>query len=135
MTTFPAALAKFEIHLSEPQRAGVEAYCRLLWEWNERLNLTRHLDFETFVSGDVLDAVQLAELLTAGERVLDVGSGGGVPGILLGILRPDVQITLCDSIRKKTRALDDMVSQLALPITVQTSRVQDLLPKHAFDTL
>jgi 16S rRNA (guanine527-N7)-methyltransferase len=93
------------------------------------------LDYDTFVARDVVDSLQLADCLEAGEKVLDVGSGGGVPGMLVAILRPDVSMTLSDSIAKKTNALSNMVAELNLPIKVLTSRVQDMFPKQRFDTL
>ena len=54
--------------LSEAQAAHVDRYRALLWEWNEKMNLTRHTDFDTFVSRDVVDSLQLAQLLAAGRR-------------------------------------------------------------------
>ena len=129
------SLQQFEIELTDDERNQVERYCQLLWEWNEKLNLTRHLDYETFVARDVVDAMQLAECLEDGERVLDIGSGGGVPGILLAILRPKVLVTLCDSIEKKTKALEDIIKKLKLPTRTVTSRVQDLFPSRRFNTL
>ena len=67
------------------------AYATSLWAWNERLNLTRHTDVERFVSRDIGDAAAIAEHVAHGERVLDVGTGGGVPGAILAILRPDLR--------------------------------------------
>lgn len=134
-TTLAEALQQHEISVSSEHLQQLDRYCQLLWEWNEKLNLTRHLDYDTFVVRDVVDSLQLAECLGAGEKVLDIGSGGGVPGMLMAILRPDVSITLSDSMEKKTKALSDMVEQLDLPAKVLTSRVQDLFPKHRFDTL
>lgn len=129
------SLQQLQVELTDEERDQVERYCQLLWEWNEKLNLTRHLDYETFVARDVVDAMQLAECLEDGERVLDIGSGGGVPGILLAILRPKVLVTLCDSIEKKTKALEDIIKKLKLPTRVVTSRVQDLFPSRRFNTL
>ena len=65
---------------SAPQIARLEAYCRLLWDWNSKLNLTRHTDFEKFVTRDLTDSLVFARFLGQGETVLDVGTGGGVPG-------------------------------------------------------
>ena len=66
--------------MEHDQVAQIDRYCALLWDWNSKLNLTRHTDFDTFVSRDVVDSLELAKLLSANEEVLDVGSGGGVPG-------------------------------------------------------
>lgn len=134
-TTLDEACTRQDISLPNELRVQINRYCQLLWSWNERLNLTRHLDYDTFVARDVVDSIQLADCLVAGEKVLDVGSGGGVPGMLVAILRPDVSVTLSDSIEKKTKALSSMVTELKLPVSVLTSRVQDLFPKQRFDTL
>ena len=68
------------------------SYAERLWAWNEKLNLTRHTDAATFVARDVADAAAIVPHLAAVERVLDVGTGGGVPGIVLAILRPDLHV-------------------------------------------
>jgi 16S rRNA (guanine527-N7)-methyltransferase len=107
----------------------------VLWEWNEKLNLTRHTDYDKFVSRDVIDSAQAAVLLEAGESVLDVGSGGGVPGVILAILRPDVQVTLSESVRKKADALRAMVEQLQLDIPVLAERAEEVLESRAFDVV
>lgn len=133
--SFEAALAKHQIKVSLQQCEQLKQYCELLWSWNEKINLTRHTDFETFVARDLLDTVQLAEFIEPKQRVLDFGSGGGVPGIVLAILRPEVIVTVSDSIEKKTKVLEDMVKQLGLRTKVEKSRVQDLLPKRKYDTL
>ncbi len=134
-TTLAEALAKHSISLPDEQVELIDQYCHLLWEWNAKLNLTRHLDYDTFVARDVIDSMQLASCLSDRERVLDFGSGGGVPGMLIGILRPRVRLTLADSIEKKASALSDMVERLGLSTKVVASRVQDLLPKKRFETI
>src|SRR4029453_17337716 len=84
-------LAAEGIRLKPEQVDQLDLYRRLLWSWNERMNLTRHTTLEKFVTRDVIDSQQLAALLRRGERVLDVGTGGGVPGVILAILRPDLK--------------------------------------------
>jgi 16S rRNA (guanine527-N7)-methyltransferase len=129
-----AVLARYGIHLPDDQLRQLDRYRQLLWQWNERLNLTRHLDVESFAARDVLDSWQLAQLLQRGERVLDIGTGGGVPGVMVGILRPDVQMVLCESVGKKAAAVQSIVEQLGLPITVYSGRAEKLLANQAFDT-
>ena len=103
------------------------AFAASLWSWNERLNLTRHTDVEKFVSRDVADAVAIASHLAAGEHVLDVGTGGGVPGVLLAILREDLRVELCDSVGKRARAVREIVSEIGLAIPVHEGAAQPLV--------
>ena len=83
-----AAMARHRISLPEEQVGRLDEYCRLLWDWNTHLNLTRHTDYEKFVSRDMVDSLAFAGFLSQKERVLDVGTGGGVPGVVLAIVRP-----------------------------------------------
>ena len=106
------ALARHSVDLPRDQVETLARYCHLLWDWNRKLNLTRHTDYEAFVARDVVDSLQLSSLLHESEEVLDVGSGGGAPGVILCIVRPDLQVSLCDSVGKKARALDAVVREL-----------------------
>jgi len=73
--------------------------------------------------------------LRQNEEVLDVGTGGGVPGLVLAILRPDLKIALCDSVAKKVRAVDDMLKQLGLEVDVFPFRAEELLEDTRYDAL
>jgi len=123
------ALKQHHISLPKVQIRKLDEYCRLLWDWNERINLTRHTDYEKFVARDVVDSLALAEFLRTGERVLDVGTGGGVPGIPLVILRPDLRVELCDSTGKKAFAVSEMLQELRLNIPVHHTKADALLSK------
>ena len=133
--TLEEALKRHSIKLSKSKMAKIDAYCQLLWEKNQHLNLTRHTDYEKFVSRDLVDTLRLAELLTQGEHVLDVGTGGGVPGIPLAILRPDLKVELCDSTGKKAVAVGEIVDALGLDLPVWHAKGEDLLKVHRFQTL
>jgi 16S rRNA (guanine527-N7)-methyltransferase len=116
------------------------AYATSLWSWNERLNLTRHLDVARFVGRDVADAAAVARHLARGERVLDVGTGGGAPGVILAILRPDLRVELCDSVGKKARAVAAIVAEAGLALPVHAAAAQALVAERRegpprFDTL
>ncbi|MFO7907594.1 MAG: 16S rRNA (guanine(527)-N(7))-methyltransferase RsmG [Pirellulaceae bacterium] len=134
-SSLSAALDELDLQLPLEQRDQLDRYRGLLWHWNEQLNLTRHTDFRTFASRDIVDSLQLSRLLGTGEQVLDVGSGGGVPGIVLAILRPDLDLCLCESVGKKAKVLDRMVAELGLPTAVHHGRAEGLLEEFGFDAL
>ncbi len=123
------------IALEPIQVESLDRYRQLLWEWNEKINLTRHTTMEKFVTRDVVDSLQLAQLLEQGERVLDVGTGGGVPGLILAIVRPDLKVSVCESTQKKARVVEEMVAELGLPVVVYACRAEDVLEMATFDTL
>jgi 16S rRNA (guanine527-N7)-methyltransferase len=80
-----------------------------------------------FVSRDVADAAAIAPHLLPGERVLDVGTGGGVPGVILAILRPDLPVELADSVGKKARAVAAIVRECGVSLPVHTGAAQALV--------
>jgi len=137
--TLRDTLQREQIALPEATIDRLDAYCALLWEWNERLNLTRHTDYERFVQRDLRDTLVLSEHLAERERVLDVGTGGGVPGVVLALLRDDLHVELCESVGKKARAVKDIVERLGLRTAVHHARAEDLLARlperRRFDTL
>ena len=133
--TLAAALARHNLSLEPRQVELLDKYCRLLWEWNDKLNLTRHTDYEKFVGRDVVDTLQLTAHLRQKEEVLDVGTGGGVPGVVLAILRPDLTVALCDSVGKKARVVENIVKELGLEIPVFPFRAEELLEDTRYDAL
>jgi 16S rRNA (guanine527-N7)-methyltransferase len=133
--TLQRALDQHGMHFPEEQVARLQQYCQLLWRWNSRLNLTRHTTYEKFASRDLLDSIQLSRLLESDEEVLDVGTGGGVPGIVLAIVRPDLSISLSESVKKKARAVESIIVDLDLPVAVYPDRAENVLEDLRFDTL
>ena len=107
--------------------ALLERYCGLLWDWNTKINLTRHTDYEKFVARDLVDSLAFARFLGPNERVLDVGTGGGVPGVVLAIVRGDLQVSLCESVGKKAKVVAEIVAQLGLAVPVLHARAEDVL--------
>jgi 16S rRNA (guanine527-N7)-methyltransferase len=126
---------RYGIALPQAQVDLLERYCAFLWDWNTRINLTRHTDYEKFVTRDLLDSLAFAEALDPGQQVVDVGSGGGVPGVVLAILRPDLKLTLTESTGKKAKVLDDVVARLGLHATVFHGRAEQLLQARKQHTL
>lgn len=134
------ALKKYAIEttygeLTGQQKDQLADYCNLLWEWNQRLNLTRHVTWDRFVSRDLVDTLELSRLLGPEETVLDVGTGGGVPGIPLAILRPDLVIGLCESVVKKARAVQGILVEMGMEMTFFEGRAEAALQDYEFDTL
>jgi 16S rRNA (guanine527-N7)-methyltransferase len=98
-------------------------------------NLTAVRDVERMVSHHLLDSLAAVPFFQ-GEAVLDVGSGGGLPGIPLAIARPELQVTLIDSIAKKTAFLRQAKADLGLAnVNVVTGRVEDYRPESGFDVV
>ena len=126
---------RHEIKLSEPQAELLAAYAGELWSWNEKMNLTRHVDLDSFVDRDVLDTYQLSLLLNEGDEVLDLGTGGGVPGVILKILRPDLSVVVCDSVGKKADAVQAIVSAISLDVEVFKGRGEERLEDNRFDAV
>jgi 16S rRNA (guanine527-N7)-methyltransferase len=129
------ALSHYGISLPDAQVEQLDRYCRLLWDWNDRLNLTRHTTWDKFVTRDLVDSMQLSQLLQPGQQLLDVGTGGGVPGIVLAILRDDVDVSLCESVQKKARVVQEIARQLDLPCAVHAERAEKLLEDLRYDVL
>jgi 16S rRNA (guanine527-N7)-methyltransferase len=129
------AVKRYDLDLPMAQVDALDRYCQVLWDWNRKLNLTRHTDYDKFVSRDLLDSLELSKLLESGERILDVGSGGGVPGIVLAVLRPDLQVELCESVAKKSAALESIVGELDLRAAIHHIRAEEVLEDSRFDTL
>jgi 16S rRNA (guanine527-N7)-methyltransferase len=130
-----AALARHHIELPEPQVALLQRYCELLWDWNTKINLTRHTDYEKFVARDLVDSLAFAQFIEPNEKVLDVGTGGGVPGVVLAIVRGDLKVSLSESVGKKANVVADIVERLGLPTPVIHARVEDILTKQRYNTL
>jgi len=111
------------------------AYVALLEKWNRTYNLTAVRDPQDMVTRHLLDSLAIAPYLS-GQRVLDIGSGPGLPGIPLAIARPDLSFTLLDANAKKTRFMTQVVGELALNnVEVVQNRVENYRPVQKFDTL
>ncbi len=118
------------VELSAQQHEQLLAYLALLIKWNKAYNLTAVRDPNEMVSRHLLDSLSVVPFVTeAGDNWLDVGSGGGMPGIPLAILFPERQFTLLDSNGKKTRFLTQVKLELKLAnLQVIHSRVEEFVP-------
>ncbi|MDE0863677.1 MAG: 16S rRNA (guanine(527)-N(7))-methyltransferase RsmG [Rubripirellula sp.] len=132
---FAKALQAHSMEIDEAIAERLEKYARVLWKWNEQLNLTRHTNWDLFVGRDLRDCLQLAPLLESGEEVLDLGSGNGIPGIPLAILRSDIDISLAESVTKRANVLGEIIDELQLPVPIYGARGEDLLEDFRFSTI
>lgn len=122
------------IELSNEQYQQLLAYVVLLDKWNKVYNLTSVRDPSEMISRHILDSLVILPYLI-GKTLLDVGTGAGLPGIPIAIVKPDMAVTLLDSNSKKTRFLQQAKAELNLSnVTVVHGRVEQAeLPK--FDTV
>ncbi|KRW61013.1 16S rRNA (guanine(527)-N(7))-methyltransferase RsmG [Pseudomonas sp. TTU2014-080ASC] len=122
------------ITLSPKQHELLLAYLGLLIKWNKAYNLTAVRNPDEMVSRHLLDSLSVVPYVeVAGDNWLDVGSGGGMPGIPLAIMFPERQFTLLDSNGKKTRFLTQVKLELKLDnLQVIHSRVEEFRPEQPF---
>lgn len=111
-------------------------YLALLNKWNGVYNLTSVRDPMQMVTLHVLDSLAAVPAFAGARNVLDVGAGGGLPGIVLAIARPDMKVSMIDTVHKKTAFLNQVKAELGLAnVTVYTMRVEQLQVKQPFDVI
>lgn len=111
-------------------------YLGLLTKWNSVYNLTAVRDPAQMVTQHLLDSLAVVPAFAHAHNVLDVGAGGGLPGIVLAIARPEIQITLVDTVHKKTAFLTQVKAELGLAnVTVRHARVEQMEVPRKFDVI
>ena len=103
-----------------------ELYQRLLLEWNEKMNLTAITDPVEVARKHFADSLAALPYLQPGAKVIDVGTGAGFPGVPLLILRPELQLTLADSLQKRLTFLETLLRELGLRAQLVHGRAEDL---------
>lgn len=126
--------------LSDRQCGRLLDYMSLLSKWNAVYNLTAIRDPAQMLVQHLLDSLAAIPAFRTAEKVLDVGSGGGLPGIVLAIWaqesRPQMQVSLIDTVHKKTAFLTQVKAELGLSnVAVHTGRVEQLSPDRQFDVI
>lgn len=120
------------VDLSDDHIRRFEQYADLLLDWNQRINLTAITERDAVFARHFLDSLTLVPIIedqvgSGSIRLIDVGSGGGLPGLALAIVRPRWNITLLDSTRKKVRVLETFIDELALDnVTAIWGRAEDI---------
>jgi 16S rRNA (guanine527-N7)-methyltransferase len=123
------------VPLAADDRQRLLTFVHLLARWNAAYNLTAVRDPQEMIARHLLDSLVLLPYLH-GARVLDIGTGPGLPGIPLALARPDIAFTLLDANAKKTRFVTQAVGELGLKnVEVVQTRVENYRPEQKFDTL
>lgn len=129
-------IAKYFPNLSDKQKSQFAALGSLYPEWNEKINVISRNDIEELFTRHILHSLAIAKfnLLDNSKNIIDVGTGGGFPGIPLAIMYPEKQFTLIDSIGKKISVVQDVIEKIGLTnATAQKINSNDL--KDKFDTI
>lgn len=133
ITRLTSLLQAASISLTERQKEQLVAYVGLLDKWNKAYNLTSVRDPQQMLIRHILDSIVVAPHLH-GERFIDVGTGPGLPGIPLAIVRPQSQFTLLDSLGKRVRFLRQVQHELELDnVKPVQSRVEAFTAEPLFD--
>ena len=126
---------KLGLELDDQQARKLLQHLDLLDEWNERMNLTAIRERPQQITKHVIDSLSVRPWLR-GERVADIGSGAGFPGIPLAIVEPGRHFTLIESTGKKCRFLEHLCDALGLAnVAVVQSRAESYRPEERFDTV
>lgn len=130
MIDFTAMSAKadgFGISLSMKQLKQLDLYADMLVDWNTRMNLTGITDSEGIMTRHFEDSMTLLYVvhLSDSASVIDVGTGAGFPGMVLKIVRPDIQLTLLDSLNKRITFLDAVAKSLELDVNTVHLRAEE----------
>lgn len=126
---------KYFPDLSESQKLQFIDLEKLYHEWNVKINIISRKDIDHLAERHVLHSLAIAKVIqfTPGTKILDVGTGGGLPGIPLAILFPQVHFHLIDSIGKKIRVVKDIAEQLQLEnVTSEQARAEEINGKYDF---
>ena len=117
---------KIDIKFTEEQLNQFYKYMNLLLEWNEKINLTAITDPNEVILKHFIDSLTINKYIKENSTLADVGTGAGFPGIPLKILRPDLKITLVDSLNKRINFLNEVINKLNL-VNIETvhSRIED----------
>ncbi len=130
-----ALLQKYFPDLSEIQISQFEKLEKLYNEWNEKINVISRKDMESLYEKHILHSLGIAKVMefAPGTKVLDIGTGGGFPGIPLAIIFPEVNFTLVDSIGKKITVVKEVAEAIGLKnVTALHARAEDLKDKFHF---
>jgi len=134
-TLLTEGLTALSLPSDADKEAKLLAFIELICKWNKAYNLTAVRDKEAMVSLHLLDSLAILPHLH-GQRLVDIGTGAGLPGIPLAIYQPEKEFVLIDSNAKKTRFVQQVILELGLKnVSVLHSRVEAYQPVVLFDTV
>ena len=117
---------QLNIHLDDKQISQLEQYARLLVEWNEKINLTAITDDAGIATKHFLDSLTAIQTGYVKGRVIDVGTGAGFPGLVLKIAKPEIELTLLDSLNKRVNFLKTVCGEVGInDIELVHARAED----------
>lgn len=124
----------FHVKLDETALERFDLYGKLLVEWNEKINLTAITDPEGVTIKHFLDSITIFSYvdIPEGAKVIDVGTGAGFPGLAMLIARPDLQMTLMDSTKKRLTVIEDILEKIGLSADVVHSRAEEAGKKEEY---
>lgn len=134
-----SATADYKIQLTEEQLDKFDTYFKLLLEWNEKINLTAITDAQGVAVKHFADSLSVLNFydIPQNAKVLDIGTGAGFPGVVLKIVRPDINLYLLDSLKKRFLFLDALLTELKLDAEFLQGRAeeygQDIDLRESFD--
>lgn len=124
---FVSYASKYGITVTAEQEEQFRIYTNLLVEWNEKINLTTVTDPEGIAEKHFIDSVLILKYaeIPQGEKVIDVGTGAGFPGVPLKIMRPDIKLTLLDGLNKRLLFLGELMKSLNLSAEIVHARAEE----------
>ncbi len=128
---------KLGIDLSEEQNIQIENYISLLCKWNKVYNLTSIEGLDEIIIRHILDSLAITKFIPNSEKkIIDIGSGAGLPGIIIAIVNSNCNVTLLDSSSKRTTFLEQAKIKLTLRnLTVVNQRAEKYIPQESFDII
>jgi 16S rRNA (guanine527-N7)-methyltransferase len=136
MQALQQAAVRLQVSLSEAQMRALLAYLQLIVKWNKVYNLTAVRNPAEMLTHHILDSLAIIAPLqrqTSGSaiKLLDVGAGAGLPGVVIAICCPDIQVTCVDAVAKKMAFVQQVATELKLPnLKAQHARVESMVEKY-----
>ncbi len=120
-------LKLIDINISETEIENFKIYMELLLEWNEKINLTAITNEDDMILKHFIDSLTIKKYMSENEKIIDIGTGAGFPGIPLAIMNKNNEITLMDSLNKRIVFLNDVIDKLKLTnVKAIHSRAEEL---------